>query len=217
MPLIGGQNGEGSVGGGAQLEGALQTVVLQHGSAEDGGKQAGGMAAQQVHLPQAVPGGDVALGEDKVVHGGGADVRDAARVAGDCDRSGKTVDGERTVELRQVLAHGVADEVAPGEERGRGERGGERQKQAEDAQPVAGAATGGRIEGGYEGGFESGVWCGRVFRLSVCRGQLFGLGVCSSPAFHPAHVTRVAQVGFAGTGRWLGVAGVRVVAAHGLG
>ena len=92
VALIGGQDSDGAVGGGAQLEGALQAVVLQHGAAKDGGELAGGVAAQQIHLPQAVLGGDEALGKDKVVHGGGADVGHAAGVAFHRDRRGEAVD-----------------------------------------------------------------------------------------------------------------------------
>ena len=206
VALIGGQDGDGAVGGGAQLQAALQAVVIQQGAAKNGGKLAGGVAAQQVHLPQAVLGGDEALGKDEVVHGGGADVGHAAGVAFHRDRRGEAVDGERAVELRQVLAHRNADEVAPGEERGRGERGGEHQKQAEDAQLVARAAACERIEVGYEGGFECGVCSDRVFRR----------GVRSGAVLHPAHESLVAQVGFGGIGGGVGPAGVRVVAAHGL-
>ncbi len=115
----------------------------------------------------------------------------AAGVAGDRDRRGKAVDGERAVELRQVLAHRIADEVAAREERGRGERGGERQKQAEDAQLVARAAACWPLEVGYEGGFECGVCSGRVFRP----------GVRSGAVFRPAHIALVAQFSL-----WLGLA-----------
>ncbi len=75
VALIGGQDGDGAVGGGAKLKGALQPVVIQHGAAKNGGELAGGVAAQQVHLPQAVLGGDESLGKDEVVHRAGADVR----------------------------------------------------------------------------------------------------------------------------------------------
>jgi hypothetical protein len=199
VELVGGQDGDGAVGGGAQLQGALQAVVLQHGAAKNGGKLAGGVAAQQVHLPEAVLGGDESLGEDEVVHGGGVDVRHAACVAFHRDRRGKAVDGERAIELRQVLAHRIADEVASGEER-RGCKTGEEQKEeGEDAQPAGQARTSGR-------GFAHGVWCGRTIRP----------GVFSAAAFHLAHESPVAQVGLAGIGGGVGLAGVRIVAAHGL-
>ena len=108
--------------------------------------------------------------------------------------------------MRQVLAQRIADEVAAREERGRGERGGERQKQAEDAQLVAGAAACGPLKVGYEGGFECGVCSGRVFRP----------GVRSGAVFRPARIAFVAQFSLAGIGGGVGLAGVRVVANHGL-
>jgi hypothetical protein len=199
VELVGGQDGDGAVGGGAQLQGALQAVVLQHGAAKNGGKLAGGVAAQQVHLPQAVLCGDVALREDEVVHGGGVDVGHAARVAGNRDRRGKAVDGERAIELRQVLAHCITDEVASGEESRGGETGEEQKKEGEEAQPAAPARRSGR-------GCERGGWCGGTIRR----------GVCCAAAFHLAHESPVAQFGLAGIGGGGGLAGVWIVAAHGL-
>ena len=52
------------------------------------------MAAEGVHLPEAVLCGDEALGEEEVVERGGAEVGDAVGVALDGDGSGEAGDGE---------------------------------------------------------------------------------------------------------------------------
>ena len=57
------------------------------------------MAAEGVHLPEAILRGDEALGEDEVVERGGADVGDAVVVAKDGDGSGEAGDGDGAVEL----------------------------------------------------------------------------------------------------------------------
>ena len=66
------------------------------------------MAAEGVHLPEAVLGGDVALGDDEVVERGGADVGDAVGVALDGDGSGESGDGDGAVELGEGVVHGLA-------------------------------------------------------------------------------------------------------------
>jgi len=216
VALIGGQDGDGAVGGGAQLEDALQAVVLQHGAAKDGGELARCVAAQQIHLPKAVLGGDVALREDQVVHRVGVDVRHAASVAGHRYRRGEAMDGERAIKLRKVLAHRIADKVTPGEDCGRGECGDKREEQTEDEQPVARGGASGPIEVGYESGFECDVCCGRGFRLGVWCGRTIGRGVFSAVAFLAAQESPVAQLHLAGMSGCAGLSGVRVVAAHGL-
>ena len=62
---------------------------------------AGGVAAEGLHLPEAVLRGDVALGDDEVVERGGLDVGDAVGVALDGDGSGEAGDGDGAVELRE--------------------------------------------------------------------------------------------------------------------
>ena len=57
--------------------------------AEDFGDLPGDVAAGHVHLPEAVLGGDVALGGEEIVEVGGLDVRDAVLVAADGDFGGK--------------------------------------------------------------------------------------------------------------------------------
>ena len=94
-----GEGGGDAVGGGADLEDALGAVVREEGGAEDLGEVSGGVAAEGVHLPEAVLGGDVALGEDEVVKGGGLDVGDAVGVAADRDGGGESGDGEGAVDL----------------------------------------------------------------------------------------------------------------------
>ena len=67
VELVGRHSGEGSIGGGAELQDALDAVVGNHGRAEDLGELTGGVAAEGLHLPEAVLRGDVALGDDEVV------------------------------------------------------------------------------------------------------------------------------------------------------
>ena len=67
VELVGWEGGDGAVGGGADLEGALEAVVGEEAGAEDFGEGAGGVAAEGVHLPEAILCGDEALGEDEVV------------------------------------------------------------------------------------------------------------------------------------------------------
>jgi hypothetical protein len=122
--LIGGQDSDGAVRRCAELEGALEAVVLEHLAAEDGGELAGGVAAEEIHLPEAVLRGDVALGEDEVVEGGGVDVWDAVGVTLDCDRRGEAVDDELAIELWQIGLHDGRD-VATGEEESDGGKDGD--------------------------------------------------------------------------------------------
>ena len=98
VELVGGEDGGGAVGGGAELEDALLAVVLDEGGAEDFGEGTGAVAAEGVHLEEAVGGGDVALGEEEVVEVGGVDGGDVLRVAGDGDGRGEAGDGEVAVE-----------------------------------------------------------------------------------------------------------------------
>jgi hypothetical protein len=89
VKLVGREDGGGAVGGNAQGEGALEAVVGEERGAEDFGEAAGGVAAEGVHLPEAVLCGDEALSEDEVVERGGTDVRDAVVVAPDGDWGGE--------------------------------------------------------------------------------------------------------------------------------
>ncbi len=112
MELIGWECGEGAVGGGAELEGALEAVVGEEGWAEDLGEGAGGVATESIHLPEAVLRGDEALGEEEVVERGGADVGNAVGVALDGDGCGEAGDGDGSVELRERVVQGLVDPVA---------------------------------------------------------------------------------------------------------
>ncbi len=67
VQLVGGEHGDGAVGGGADLEGALELVVIDEVGAEDLSELAGGMAAEEIHLEETVASGDEGLGEDEVV------------------------------------------------------------------------------------------------------------------------------------------------------
>ena len=114
--LIGREGSEGTVCGGAELEGALEAVVGDHALAEDFGHVAGDEAAEGVHLPETVLCRDVALGDDEIVERGGADVGDAVDVALDGDRGGEAGDGDAAVELREGVVHGSLGPMAGGEE-----------------------------------------------------------------------------------------------------
>ena len=85
--------------------------MLEEVGAEDFGEGSGGVSAEGFHLPEAVLSGDEALGEDEVVKGGGAEVRDSLSVALDSDGGREPGDGDGAVELGEVVAHGV---VGPG-------------------------------------------------------------------------------------------------------
>jgi hypothetical protein len=95
------------------------------------------VAAEGVHLPEAVLCGDEALGEEEVIERGGADVGDAVGVAPDGDWSGEAGDGDGAVELRKGVAHGLAKPVARRDEADDGEeddeRGEDEDGAAEDA------------------------------------------------------------------------------------
>ena len=116
VDLIGREVGVGTVGGGAELESALEAVVGDHVLAENFGHVAGDEAAKSVHLPEAVLCCDVALGDDEVVERGGADVGDAVGVALDGNGSGEAGDGDAAVELWEGVVHGPLGPVAGAEE-----------------------------------------------------------------------------------------------------
>ena len=63
-------------------------VAFQRGGTGDFGKLTGRQSAKRLHLPEAVLGGDEALGEVKVIGRRGADVWNAQFVAFDNDRLG---------------------------------------------------------------------------------------------------------------------------------
>jgi hypothetical protein len=121
VELIGGEGGDGAVGGGSNEEGALEAVVGEEAGAEDFGEGAGGVAAERVHLPEAILCGDEALGEEEVVECGGAEVRDAVGVALDGDGSGEAGDGDGAVELGERVLHGLTEPVAGDDEADDGE------------------------------------------------------------------------------------------------
>ena len=114
--LFGWEDGEGAVGSGTDLEGALETVVGDQAGAEDLGQIAGDVAAKGIHLPEPVLGGDIALGDDEVIERSGADVGYALGVALYGDWGGEASEGEGAVELRKRFAHRLASPVAGSEE-----------------------------------------------------------------------------------------------------
>ena len=90
-----------ALGGEANLEHALRLVVLEQRGAQNLRQFAVGAAAQAVHLPQAVLGGDVALRDKHVVLRGGIDVGYAVGIAPYGDGRGETRQMRVAVELRQ--------------------------------------------------------------------------------------------------------------------
>lgn len=133
MELAGWEGGDGAVCGGAELEGSLETVVGEETGAEDFGECAGGVAAEGVHLPEAILCSDEALGEEEVVDRGGAEVWDAVVVALDGDGSGEAGEGESSVELGEGVVHGLAEPVAGGDETDDGDEEDQREESDEDA------------------------------------------------------------------------------------
>jgi hypothetical protein len=171
VELVGGEDREGAVGGGAELEDALLFVVLNEGGAEDFGEGAGAVAAEGVHLEEAVGSRNVALGKQQVVEVGGVDCGDVLGVAGDGDGGGESVDWDAAVE-EALIGEEIGAEVAAegyGDDGEREEYQGEQDAEGgEDA--AEGAPADGRLEvlhGGRELGFE--VFEGRVV------GGVFGI------------------------------------------
>jgi hypothetical protein len=67
------------------------------------------MAAAQVHLPEAVLGRYVALGEERVRNRLGADVGNAARVAQDLNPRGEPRDLNRSIEAGKARATALVE------------------------------------------------------------------------------------------------------------
>jgi len=133
VELVGREGCEGSVGGVAQFESALEAVVGEEGWAEDLGESSCGVAAEGIHLPETVLRGDEALGEEEIVERGCADVWDAVCVALDSDRGGEGGKGDGAVELREGVVEGLVEPVARDEVAGGGDENGERDEGDGDA------------------------------------------------------------------------------------
>lgn len=144
VQLIWRKSGDGAVGGGANLEDALSAVVGEEAVAEDLSQFTGGVAAEDVHLPEPVLCGDEALREDEVVEVCGADVWDSLSVALDGDGSGESGDGERAVDLRERVAQGFASPVSSAEEGDGCEEEEEREEDGDGTEEDA-AATAGEV------------------------------------------------------------------------
>ena len=103
------------------------------------------MAAEDVHLPEAVLRGDKALGEDEVVERGGADVGDAVGVALDGDgaeRPGMA----RCRRVEEGIAHGLAEPMPGGDEADDGEEDDEHGENDDDvAEDAAAVGLEGRL------------------------------------------------------------------------
>jgi hypothetical protein len=87
MTLFFRDGGDGTVGSRTQLQVTLNAIVLKKRRPQYLGKLAGGMAAKQVHLKEAILGGDKGLGEDEVIERCCSNVRYAVNIALDSDRS----------------------------------------------------------------------------------------------------------------------------------
>jgi hypothetical protein len=97
--VAGVHRGDDLFGFGAHLEEALHAVVSDEAFAEDLRDLPGDVAAGHVHLPEAVLGGDVALGGEEIVEIGGLNVRDAVLISADGDFGGEAGELERAVDL----------------------------------------------------------------------------------------------------------------------
>lgn len=137
VELLGGEGGDGAVGGGAELEDALDPVVLKEFVAEDFGEFAGGVAAEEVHLEETILRSDEALSKDEVVEGGGADVGNAVGVALDGYGSREAWEGERAVDLREFRGEQMTDVASRGKESGDAEDQENRAGDGEELQETA--------------------------------------------------------------------------------
>jgi hypothetical protein len=149
VELVGREGGGGAVGGDAEGEGSLEAVVGEERGAEDLGEGAGGVAAEGVHLPEAVLCGDEALGEDEVVERSGTEVRDAVSIALDGDGGREAGDGEGAVKLREGISHGLAEPVTGDEGADDNDEDDERGEGDDDA--TEDAAAGGLQRGLFGG------------------------------------------------------------------
>ena len=136
------------------------------------------MAAEGVHLPEAVLRGDEALGEDEVVERGGAEVGDAVGVALDGDGSGEAGNGDGAVELGEGVVHGLAEPVAGGDEADDGEeddQGGEDDGDAAEEAAASGLPRGflgsERLVGNYVSGGEVGEIHGLIASVNGAMGE----------------------------------------------
>lgn len=118
MQLVFGNRGDGPVGAGAKLQGSLETVVLKEGWTEDLGEFAGSVAAEDIHLEEAILGGDEALCEGQIVEGGGTNVGNAVGIALNGDGSGKPGDRKGSIDLRERAYQHMVDIASRSKERG---------------------------------------------------------------------------------------------------
>ncbi len=101
-----------TVGGAAKLHGAEVFVDRQGRFAEYLRELAAGDAAQQIHLPEAILGHDVALRLGQIFDGIGANVRDAPAVAVDGHFFLQTGQRRAAIQLRQRLVDQPPNESA---------------------------------------------------------------------------------------------------------
>ena len=78
--------GDGAVSHPAQVQPAVVFVDLHRSRAQDFRELAAHRSAQGLHLPEALLGVDVALGEEQVFQAGGGEVGDGALIAQDAHR-----------------------------------------------------------------------------------------------------------------------------------
>lgn len=74
------------------------------------------MAAQNIHLKEAVASSDKPLREDEVVERRGTDVRHAMSVALDGDGRGEARQAKFAIDLRQRVGHDLLGPMARGKE-----------------------------------------------------------------------------------------------------
>ena len=107
--------------GTVQTEPAMEAVNVERVLAEDLGQAAGGEAARQLHLPQAVLRVAEPLAEEGVERLASADVRNAPAIAHDLDRGAQALEPDLAVEGWQWPPQQVAK--GPGGDCARGTRG----------------------------------------------------------------------------------------------
>ena len=122
-------------GFGAHLEQTLDAIVGDETLAEDFGDFSGDVAARHVHLPEAVLGGDVALGGEEVVEVDGLDVRDSMLIAADGDLGRKAGYLNGTVDLGQGSADGVLEPECSATDCSCGEQDEDDEDPCEETQP----------------------------------------------------------------------------------
>ena len=133
MKLICRKSGQRTVGGSANLQGALGTVVFKQRLTKDLRQIAGGVSAQCIHLPQPVLSGHISLRRHQIVERTCPKMRNTVPVALNRDRSGQPGDRDRSVQLWQSIVHGLASPMTRIEEANHAEKHDKQRKNNEES------------------------------------------------------------------------------------